>query len=114
MRALILAAATLLAAPAHAWYVCHVAPDTDGDGVDDPWDNCPAVANPTQADHDYDHIGDACDPLVDMDEDAAADDTDNCPWQHNPTQADQDGDGRGDASSTPSAWLPTGEARASH
>ncbi|MEZ4472791.1 MAG: hypothetical protein R3F60_18800 [bacterium] len=36
MRALILAAAALLAAPAHAWYVCHVAPDTDGDGVDNP------------------------------------------------------------------------------
>ena len=96
MRALILASA-LFALPAHAWYICHVAPDSDGDGRDDPWDNCPALANANQADHDYDHIGDACDPLVDMDEDEAADATDNCPWKFNPTQADQDGDGRGDA-----------------
>ncbi len=36
-------------------------PDGDGDGTCDPADNCPAVANPTQADLDDDGAGDACD-----------------------------------------------------
>ncbi|MES2886314.1 MAG: thrombospondin type 3 repeat-containing protein, partial [Pseudomonadota bacterium] len=36
-------------------------PDADGDGVADAGDNCPAVANPNQADTDGDLIGDACD-----------------------------------------------------
>jgi hypothetical protein len=42
------------------------APDQDGDGVPDSIDNCPSVANPTQADSDTDGFGDACDncPLV--------------------------------------------------
>jgi hypothetical protein len=35
----------------------------DGDGVPDPTDNCPFVANPSQAARDGDRIGDACDPL---------------------------------------------------
>jgi len=34
--------------------------DSDGDGVPDASDNCPAVANPDQADADSDGTGDAC------------------------------------------------------
>jgi hypothetical protein len=34
--------------------------DSDGDGVADTSDNCPNIANPTQADCDNDGIGDAC------------------------------------------------------
>ena len=37
--------------------------DSDRDGISDPSDNCPAVANATQADKDGDGVGDACDPL---------------------------------------------------
>ncbi|XXY50943.1 DNRLRE domain-containing protein [Sorangium sp. So ce269] len=37
-----------------------VAADTDQDGVFDSCDNCPALANPSQADADADDIGDAC------------------------------------------------------
>ena len=36
--------------------------DSDGDGVPDGPDNCPAVPNPDQADNDGDGIGNACDP----------------------------------------------------
>lgn len=35
--------------------------DTDGDGIGDTFDNCPAVANAGQEDSDGDGIGDACD-----------------------------------------------------
>jgi len=35
-------------------------PDTDGDGIPDNVDNCPAVFNPDQEDTDGDGVGDAC------------------------------------------------------
>jgi len=40
--------------------------DQDGDGVDDPLDNCPAVPNPDQSDSDGNGVGDNCDPWADV------------------------------------------------
>ena len=77
-------------------------------------DNCPSLANPRQEDGDYNGIGDLCQGGLDGDGDGHPDTLDNCPHQWNADQADADGDALGDASSTPSAWLPTGETRASH
>ncbi|MEJ2465394.1 MAG: thrombospondin type 3 repeat-containing protein [Candidatus Thiodiazotropha sp.] len=71
--------------------------DTDGDGVADALDNCPAIANSGQADTDGDGIGDACDALTDTDGDGVSDDLDNCPAVANAGQGDADGDGIGDA-----------------
>jgi len=56
--------------------------DTDGDGICDSDDNCPAVANPGQEDGDKDGVGDVCD---------------NCPKVANPDQKDSNGNGIGDA-----------------
>ena len=56
--------------------------DSDGDGVNDVCDNCPAISNPAQQDTDLDGVGDACD---------------NCSLVPNPAQLDTDGDGIGDA-----------------
>jgi hypothetical protein len=36
--------------------------DTDRDGVADTSDNCPTIANPSQADADHDGLGNVCDP----------------------------------------------------
>jgi hypothetical protein len=44
--------------------VCEPTPDSDGDGIPDSLDNCPAVANPDQADSDGDGLGDLCDPVM--------------------------------------------------
>jgi len=62
-----------------------IGPDSDGDGVPDACDNCPAIANANQSDTDGDNVGDVCD---------------NCPLVSNPSQADQDHDGFGDACDT--------------
>jgi hypothetical protein len=83
---------------------CPAAPpplmDADGDGVFDPYDNCPSIANPTQANADFDAQGDACDATTsttDTDADGVPDDGDNCPMAGNTTQQDSDHDGLGDA-----------------
>ncbi|HSH00630.1 MAG TPA: thrombospondin type 3 repeat-containing protein, partial [candidate division Zixibacteria bacterium] len=47
-------------------------PDTDGDGVADVCDNCPAIPNPNQADWDDNGVGDICD-VSDFDGDGALD-----------------------------------------
>jgi hypothetical protein len=73
-------------------------PDTDGDGVSDDTDNCPAIVNPLQGNNDSDALGDVCDP--DDDNDGTDDVADNCPIDGNPDQADFDYDGLGDACDT--------------
>ncbi len=74
-----------------------ISPDADGDAICDGSDNCPSVANPTQANSDGDTFGDACDPCpVDAANDAEGDgrcaNLDNCPFIANANQADADGD----------------------
>lgn len=65
-----------------SFYLVERVASADGDLVPDCQDNCPAVANPDQADADADGVGDLCD---------------NCVGTANPDQADFDGDGLGDA-----------------
>ncbi len=94
--------------------------DDDGDGYPAEGgacglrDNCPDVANATQADTDSSYVGDACNASADPDGDeiegphdhvfklACADQqtlycADNCPGVSNSDQADTDGDTQGDA-----------------
>jgi hypothetical protein len=68
--------------------------DRDRDGIPDPTDNCPLIANPGQEDLDGDTIGDICDP--DRDGDGILNDLDNCPNHFNPSQIDSDRDRLGD------------------
>jgi hypothetical protein len=84
--------------------------DPDSDGVADPCDTCPMMANPVQTDGDGDGFGDACDTCpavanvsqVDTDRDGRGDACDNCLNTANPTQLDSDSDGQGDACDTDS------------
>jgi hypothetical protein len=76
-----------------------LATDADGDGVQNPLDNCVYDANADQADYDSDDIGDVCDPDADGDEVLNVDDM--CPmgmnnWVSNSTN-DNDGDGCNDS-----------------
>lgn len=64
--------------------------DTDEDSIPDSIDNCPSVANPSQADADMDLVGDACD---------------NCPSVSNPDQSDSNSNGVGDACTPPAQPL---------
>ena len=59
--------------------------DSDGDGIADASDNCPAVPNADQADGDMDGVGNVCD---------------NCPTKCNVWQKDADSDGVGDVCDT--------------
>ena len=47
--------------------------DTDGDGIPNATDNCPSVANPTQADCDGNGVGDACETFTDCNANGIAD-----------------------------------------
>ena len=64
--------------------------DGDGDGIFDDKDNCVAVANPDQADHDGDGAGDVCDLDVDGD---GLDNVTELKLQSQPLDADTDDDG---------------------
>ncbi|MBN2096734.1 thrombospondin type 3 repeat-containing protein [Candidatus Peregrinibacteria bacterium] len=68
--------------------------DTDGDGILDSQDNCPATPNADQADLDKDGTGDVCDN--DVDGDTILNNIDNCLTIPNTDQADLDKDGTGD------------------
>jgi hypothetical protein len=89
--------------------------DSDGDGIGNACDNCPAISNAGQEDYDNDLLGDACDLCTDTDGDGYGNpeftnpecDDDNCPFAYNPDQADWDGDGVGDACDTRPAHYDT-------
>ncbi|MGH2670517.1 MAG: thrombospondin type 3 repeat-containing protein, partial [bacterium] len=66
--------------------VLHLNWDQDGDGLTNPFDNCPRDPNPDQLDTDGDRLGNVCD--ADDDNDFLPDSSNPCP-----VQADCDGDG---------------------
>ncbi|MFO0750290.1 MAG: MopE-related protein [Myxococcota bacterium] len=65
----------------------------DGDTLGDACDVCPAASDEDQADSDHDGVGDAC---QDKDGDGVLDTDDNCPADANADQTDSDDDGVGD------------------
>ena len=72
--------------------------DSDGDGIDDVDDNCPAVSNSDQVDSNGDGKGDACEStavIADADSDGVLDEEDAFPDDAT-EQRDTDGDGTGD------------------
>ncbi|MCK5923500.1 MAG: thrombospondin type 3 repeat-containing protein, partial [Methylococcales bacterium] len=91
--------------------------DFDHDNIGDNTDNCPAIANSTQANLDGDDLGDVCDPdkdgdgtpdtsdvfpsdpeeWLDTDRDRIGDNADNCPLVPNKTQINTDSDNQGNA-----------------
>ena len=84
--------------------------DLDGDGIANAVDNCPSVANPTQANEDGDAFGDRCDPCpvtadnTDIDGDGVGDDCDP-----NPTVGgDQIAVFEGFADGLPAGWISQG------
>jgi hypothetical protein len=71
-------------------------PDTDADGIMDPFDNCPAIANVFQEDYRVDNAGDVCDK--DDDNDGIPDSYENLygfldPFNESDAGLDQDNDG---------------------
>jgi hypothetical protein len=78
--------------------------DSDDDGINDAYDNCPLVDNQNQTNSDGDSRGDACDNCIttdnedqqNSDNDSYGDACDNCPLADNEDQADTDEDGIGD------------------
>merc|ERR1719419_1937238 len=91
--------------------------DSDNDGIDDSFDNCPTIPNANQANSDNDPLGDACDNCIndnnefqedadndgigdvcddDIDNDGIINLADNCPVIYNPNQVDIDNDTIGD------------------
>merc|ERR1719419_2089570 len=79
--------------------------DSDNDGIDDSFDNCPTIPNANQANSDNDPLGDACDNCIndnnefqeDADNDGIGDDCDNCKDIYNPLQEDDNSNLIGDA-----------------
>jgi len=58
-------------------------PDSDGDGMPDPLDNCLMTANPDQADSDADGYGDPCDRFSDLGNGTVQDNDSGLIWLKN-------------------------------